>query len=344
MNHAPGYYTPTSGGTNTLYHPQAGDLHTPNLVSGLGLNTPLSLPTNDVAIHAGPSGMMDLSHFPPAMPPHQFYPQHFQAHINPFVQQAPQQPTFAPSSFVHHDTGYETMDHEDTLGAEGTVERMGSIGAAFHSQSPQQIDFAPVQPTPAQYQMSSSTAVPAAAAKFRFFCTLHASTAMIKQADEIPVTYLNKGQVYTISIKDTSSPLPAVPGTKYRTFIRISFEDEQQRQNPKACWTLWKDGRGISEAHQRGGRLQAVEHVEAGAQPAESDDRKTRIELESSSFDGFCVTWTPGANCAAECTINVRFNFLSTDFSHSKGVKGIPVRLCAKTSVASTAESPPPDE
>lgn len=36
-------------------------------------------------------------------------------------------------------------------------------------------------------------------------------------------------------------------------------------------------------------------------------------------------------NGRSECSISVRFNFLSTDFSHSKGVKGIPVRLCAKT-------------
>lgn len=38
---------------------------------------------------------------------------------------------------------------------------------------------------------------------------------------------------------------------------------------------------------------------------------------------------------------SVRFNFLSTDFSHSKGVKGIPVRLCAKTEmVPNNVESP----
>jgi hypothetical protein len=37
-----------------------------------------------------------------------------------------------------------------------------------------------------------------------------------------------------------------------------------------------------------------------------------------------------------ECNIAVRFNFLSTDFSHSKGVKGIPVRLCAKTQTVTT--------
>src|ERR1700754_3926201 len=39
-NQPPGYYTPTPGGFNTLYHPQAGDLHTP----GMGMNTPLSMP------------------------------------------------------------------------------------------------------------------------------------------------------------------------------------------------------------------------------------------------------------------------------------------------------------
>jgi hypothetical protein len=125
--------------------------------------------------------------------------------------------------------------------------------------------------------------------------------------------------------------MPIAPGTKYRTFVRISFEDEQQRQRPGVCWSLWKEGRGTNEAHQRGGKLQAVEYVESSQAP-EGDDKRTRIELETASFDGFSVTWTPGINGHAECSIAVRFNFLSTDFSHSKGVKGIPVRLCAKTS------------
>jgi hypothetical protein len=33
----------------------------------------------------------------------------------------------------------------------------------------------------------------------------------------------------------------------------------------------------------------------------------------------------------SECLIPLRFNFLSTDFSRLKGVKGVPVRLCTKT-------------
>jgi hypothetical protein len=164
---------------------------------------------------------------------------------------------------------------------------------------------------------------------------------MIKQSDEVPVTYLNKGQAYSISLVDTS-PLQAPPqNLKYRTFIRISFEDEQQRQRPAACWQLWKEGRGTNEAHQRGGRLQAVEFVDPSQVGGGEIQGRPRVELESSSFDGFVVTWTPVHNSAPECSLAVRFNFLSTDFSHSKGVKGIPVRLCAKTElITETTGSP----
>lgn len=164
---------------------------------------------------------------------------------------------------------------------------------------------------------------------------------MIKHNDEIPVTYLNKGQAYTLSVVDTAPQHSVVGQLKYRTFVRVSFEEESQRQRPGACWQLWKEGRGTNEAHQRGGRLQAVEFVEPSQMNGGVEDpSRPKIELESASFDGFCVTWTPGTNGQTECPISVRFNFLSTDFSHSKGVKGIPVRLCAKTELLLDSMSP----
>lgn len=338
-NAPPGYYTPTPGGTNTIYHPQAGDLHTPTLSFGMGLGTPLSMPTTDVAMPSGPA-MVDLSSFhhggAGGMHPSHFQQQHHQ--FNPFVQPHPSQQAFAPSSFVHQDTGYETMDQDGSpMDSDNPDERMGSIESTYHGQSPMMGGF-----QQRQYGMPMALPLHPSAEKFRFHVTLNAPTAMIKHADEIPVTYLNKGQAYSLSIVDTQPTLPIVPGTRLRTYVRVSFEDDQQRQKPGVCWSLWKEGRGTNEAHQRGGKLQAVEYVEAG-QPAEGDDKRTRVELESASFDGFSVIWTPGVNGAVECNVAVRFNFLSTDFSHSKGVKGIPVRLCAKTNLLPSGGSPGSD-
>jgi hypothetical protein len=158
---------------------------------------------------------------------------------------------------------------------------------------------------------------------------------MVKHAGEIPVTYLNKGQAYAVSIVDTQSNQHMNGPATYRTFVRISFEDEQQRQKPSACWQLWKEGRGTNEAHHRGGRLQAVEFVDPTQAGGMEAVGRPKIELDNASFDGFAVTWTVAPGAPAECSVAVRFNFLSTDFSHSKGVKGIPVRLCAKTELKS---------
>jgi hypothetical protein len=176
--------------------------------------------------------------------------------------------------------------------------------------------------------------------RFRFNVVLNAPTAMIKHADEIPATYLNKGQSYAISIVDTQPSLQDSSPTVYRTFIRVSFHDETQRNRPAGCWQLWKEGRGINEAHQRGGKLQAVEYVE-NQHTGDDRKRKAKAVLESSYFDGFAVTWSPLVVGAVEASVSVRFNFLSTDFSHSKGVKGIPVRLCAKTEVISSGSKSP---
>ncbi|KAH7157165.1 CP2 transcription factor-domain-containing protein [Dactylonectria macrodidyma] len=330
-NAPPGYYTPTPGGTNTLFHHQAGDLHTPTLGFGMGLGTPLSMPTSGEGMHAVPgTGPMDIAGF------QAFHSQQFHQ-FNPFIQAPPPQPAFAPSSFVHQDTGYETMDQDAPPMDSKPPEEPMPMDPFQNSTAMIGLQTRPFT------DVQASHPLPTSAEKFRFHSTLNAPTAMIKQADEVPITYLNKGQAYSLSVTDTNATLPIVPGTKYRTFVRVSFEDDQQRQRPGVCWGLWKEGRGTNEAHQRGGKLQAVEYVEAG-QPIEGDDKRTRMELESSSFDGFSVIWTPGTNGACEANIAVRFNFLSTDFSHSKGVKGIPVRLCAKTSpVTSDGLSPTAD-
>jgi hypothetical protein len=94
----PGYYTSTPGGVSTLYHSQAGDLHTPGM--GMSIGTPLSLPLSANALSAA-SANIPLQHYQPhLLQPHQF---------ENVANYAPQQ-IFAPSSLLQHkDSGYEAM-------------------------------------------------------------------------------------------------------------------------------------------------------------------------------------------------------------------------------------------
>ncbi|KAK4997700.1 hypothetical protein LTR66_002930 [Elasticomyces elasticus] len=317
-NQMHGYYTPTPGGT-TLYHNQAGDLHTPGL---FGLGTPLSLPTSESAMHVSQqaAAFQDF-HQQPHL--HSLQTQHPQfQNANPFAMDHRQ--TFAPHELSHHPQHFQHQHMGSTADDTSMGDMNLDIGMR-HQHSPTVLFPTHMEDTMRSLPPQQSLE------KFRYHVTLNAPTAMIKHTDEIPVTYLNKGQAYTVSVVDTAPEQPVAGPIRYRTFIRISFEDEQQRQRPGACWQLWKEGRGTNEAHQRGGKLQAVEFVDPLQNGGGDEFGRLRMELESASFDGFCITWSPSLNGATECAIAVRFNFLSTDFSHSKGVKGIPVRLCAKT-------------
>jgi hypothetical protein len=162
---------------------------------------------------------------------------------------------------------------------------------------------------------------------------LNAATTMIHQANEIPVTYLNKDNIYSVFIVDTAPTMPGSTPVQYRTSIRISFEYGQQGQRPATHWSFWKKGPRTDEAHQRGGKLQGLEYVEARV--VTEDNSRTRVNLETASLDTFSVLWTRGSGDSADCHIAVRFNFLSTNFSYSKGVKGIPSRFCAKAEIVS---------
>ena len=63
-----------------------------------------------------------------------------------------------------------------------------------------------------------------------------------------------------------------------------------------------------------------------------------RLNESETAFDRFSVTWSTSA-LEAKLKLYVRFRFLSTDFSHSKGVKGVPVRLVSQTQMHQSEES-----
>lgn len=101
-----GYYSPSSD-VNALYHSQTGDLHTPGMGIGMGLGTPLSMRTGEVAAHSE-----HAVYFAPCSQamPHSF--QNYNVFAHPATQEPQQQQSYAPATFMNHDTGYEPMDHD----------------------------------------------------------------------------------------------------------------------------------------------------------------------------------------------------------------------------------------
>lgn len=145
------------------------------------------------------------------------------------------------------------------------------------------------------------------------------------------MTYLNKGHTYTLRVQDSKPPVIRSGLLKYRTFVGVSFEEQDQRSNPVASWQLWKESRGLKEAEGHQSELVAVEYVDLLQDSARCRNH-LQTRLEKSRVDGFCATWTADPTTQSyEGVISLRFHFLSTDFSRSKGVKGVPVRLCVKT-------------
>ena len=101
-NQHSGDFTPTpTGGMNAVFHNQAGDLHTPGM--GFHLGTPLSMSASEG--HTNTASAVDIHGFHP----HLLHTQTFQ-NSNPFAQQE----SYAPSSFVHQDSGYETMNPQQS--------------------------------------------------------------------------------------------------------------------------------------------------------------------------------------------------------------------------------------
>ena len=89
---------------------------------------------------------------------------------------------------------------------------------------------------------------------------LHTATAMLRHSTDIPVTYLNKRQSYTISVVDTSPAVQNNELKQYRTTVRIAFDEEEQRRTAPSCWRLWKDGRGTLESGGNPDKLRAIDY------------------------------------------------------------------------------------
>ncbi|KAF9090414.1 grainyhead-like [Mortierella sp. AM989] len=150
----------------------------------------------------------------------------------------------------------------------------------------------------------SSTPRSESGSSLRFRISLEAQTAAMQRQDETPVTYLNKGQFYTIGLQDTEDYDGEVTSV-----IKVTFHDASHRRLAARYWSFWLS----QQSNPKTARALDIEKASSSG----------ILEVQSKTFDRISFKW----NGKAGAKLMVRFNCLSTDFSRIKGVKGIPLRV-----------------
>jgi len=208
------------GDANRPSYPATGDLNTFKMDLGKDLGAPSSKPILEdvMQLGSGPA-LTEMTGF-------QFLQSHQFHYSNPFIQVSLPQQDVVLLTLVPRDPFDETMDQDDApMDLNASEGKRSSISDVL-SKSMSTVGFRTSQFPAGQLARQLRPF----AERFRFHCTLNAPTAMIKHADENPVTYLNKGYTYYLSVADTSAMELLVQETINQVFVRISFEDNQQQQ------------------------------------------------------------------------------------------------------------------
>lgn len=143
----------------------------------------------------------------------------------------------------------------------------------------------------------------------KYEVTLGAPTSIAQRTGEDTLTYLNKGQFYTLYFKGNANlQLPS----KVKTVLALTFFEEHDKRVEFSRWQYWYN-------------LQPNPN-----QKAFDIDRKSckDIEIKPTNYhNAACFTWLPEVGAK----IVVRVNCLSTEFSSQKGVKGYTLHFVSDT-------------
>ncbi|KAL1917479.1 uncharacterized protein VTP21DRAFT_3872 [Calcarisporiella thermophila] len=137
----------------------------------------------------------------------------------------------------------------------------------------------------------------------RYVVCLDAKTA-ITRIDECTMTYLNKGQYYSLLLNSNEFYSGDVTCS-----VRLMFHDPKDRAKQETLWKYWLKLPNVNV------NTRVIEVEKSSAFNAKNFQYK--------GFNHIQFQW----NAQQGVRLQLRFNCLSTDFSMIKGIKGIPLRL-----------------
>uniref|UniRef100_A0A8C2II48 Grainyhead-like transcription factor 2b n=1 Tax=Cyprinus carpio TaxID=7962 RepID=A0A8C2II48_CYPCA len=144
-----------------------------------------------------------------------------------------------------------------------------------------------------------------------FQYTLEASRSLRQKQAEGPMTYLNKGQFYAITLNETSANKRLRhPISKVRSVIMVVFSEDKNRDEQLKYWKYWH-----SRQHTAKQRVLDIADYK--------ESFNTIGNIEEIAYNAVSFTW----DVNEEAKIFITVNCLSTDFSSQKGVKGLPLMI-----------------
>ncbi|XP_048452281.1 grainyhead-like protein 2 homolog [Rhincodon typus] len=140
---------------------------------------------------------------------------------------------------------------------------------------------------------------------------LEATKSLRQKQGEGPMTYLNKGQFYSITLRETgANKCLRHPISKVRSVIMVVFSEDKNRDEQLRYWKYWH-----SRQHTAKQRVLDIADYK--------ESFNTIGNIEEIAYNAISFTW----DVNEEAKIFITVNCLSTDFSSQKGVKGLPLMI-----------------
>uniref|UniRef100_A0A7N8XKU2 Grainyhead-like transcription factor 2b n=1 Tax=Mastacembelus armatus TaxID=205130 RepID=A0A7N8XKU2_9TELE len=144
-----------------------------------------------------------------------------------------------------------------------------------------------------------------------FQYTLDATRSLRQKQGEGPMTYLNKGQFYAVTLNELSADKRLRhPISKVRSVIMVVFSEDKNRDEQLKYWKYWH-----SRQHTAKQRVLDIADYK--------ESFNTISNIEEIAYNAISFTW----DVNEEAKIFITVNCLSTDFSSQKGVKGLPLMI-----------------
>ncbi|CAD6186222.1 unnamed protein product [Caenorhabditis auriculariae] len=144
---------------------------------------------------------------------------------------------------------------------------------------------------------------------FQYVLEAPISTSIRREDDRM--TYVNKGQFYTVSLDYIPDPCKPLKNVTVKSQLMIVFREDKTYEEEIKTWQFWH-----SRQHSAKQRILEVDSKNSSGMIGQID------EIAHNAVQFY---WNPSEQNGVKISIAVQC--LSTDFSNQKGVKGLPLHV-----------------